>query len=60
MRRHRTGGDPTYVSMMPPVGHEEDGLGYPLVEHGRDHGQVGQVGSTSYKINYSIIEYDMH
>jgi hypothetical protein len=48
--RHGAGADAPDIGVMAAVGHEEDGLRSALVEHGRDDGEVGQVGAASLRV----------
>ncbi len=50
MWRHGAGADAPDIGVMAAVGHEEDGLRSALVEHGRDDGEVGQVGAASLRV----------
>ena len=50
MRWHRARGNASNVGMVASVGHEEDGLLDALVEDGRDHGEVGQMGATCLRM----------
>jgi hypothetical protein len=48
--RHGAGADAPYIGVMAAVGHKEDGLRSALVEHGRDDGEVGQVGAARLRM----------
>jgi hypothetical protein len=48
--RHGAWADAPDVGVMAAVGHKEDRLRSALVEHGRDDGQVGQVGAARLRV----------
>ncbi len=50
MWRHGAGADAPDVGVMAAVSHKEDGLRSALVEHGRDDGEVGQVGAARLRV----------
>ncbi len=50
MWRHGAWADAPYIGVMAAVGHKEDGLRSALVEHGRDDGEVGQVGAARLRV----------